>query len=72
MYLRKVHLQKFYVRNISDYGLRKHYYYKKKKVSSSLVCVCPFMVLICCKITYLWYKTVTICVYIKESININY
>ena len=31
MYSRKVpeHLQKFYVTNISDYGLRKPYYYKK-------------------------------------------
>ena len=38
VYLRKApeHLQNFYVRNISDYGLRKPYYYKKKKVSSSL------------------------------------
>ena len=33
---------------------------------------CPFMALICCKITYLWYKTVKIYVYIKESIKINY
>ena len=39
VYLRKVpeHLQKFYVRNISTYGLRKPYYDKKKKVSSSIM-----------------------------------
>ena len=34
------YLQKFYVINISDYGLRKPYYYKKKKVSSSLMEMC--------------------------------
>ena len=42
VYSRKVpeHLQKFYVINISHYGLRKPYYYKKKKVSSSLMKMC--------------------------------
>ena len=42
VYLRKLpeHLQKFYVRNISDYDLRKPYYYKKKKVNSCLMKRC--------------------------------
>ena len=42
VYLTKVpeHLQKFYVRTISDYGLRKPYYYKKKRVSYSLMKMC--------------------------------
>ena len=42
VYLRKVpeHLQKLYVRNMSDYGVRKPYYYKKKKVSSCLMKMC--------------------------------
>ena len=45
MHSRKVpeHLQKFYVINISHYGLRKPYFYKKKKVSSSLMKMCMFV-----------------------------
>ena len=43
VYLTKVpeHLQRFYVRNMYDYGLRKPYYYKKKKkVCYSLKTIC--------------------------------
>ena len=74
VYLRKVpeHLQKFYVRNISDYGLRKPYHFKKKKVSSSLMKMCMSVYGIDLLQKNLWYKIVKICVYIKESININY
>ena len=42
VYLRKLpnNLQKLYVRNISNYGLRKPYYYKKKRVNSCLMKMC--------------------------------
>ena len=70
VYLSKLpkNIQCFYVRNIPDYDLRKPYYSKKKRINSCLM----IEILIYYKRTYLWYKTVTIYLYIKESIKINY
>ena len=75
VYSRKVpeHLQKSYVINISDYGLRKPYYYKKKKVSSSLMKMCMSVFGIDLLQNNLsMVQTVKLYVYIKESIKINY
>ena len=76
VYLSKLpkNIQCFYVKNIPDYDLRKPLYYNKNKINSCLMemCMSVYGIDLLQKNVSMIQNSENLCIYIKESIKINY